>query len=404
MAWRIDESVIRGEIDNRTRDRVTGRIWFAGLPQPVELDLTGNAWRDLAGRRLEFLNPVATPKPLTPDEVTHLARQQHGAIGDCTASRRVRVPEVSMDELMERYKRREPFPWHWGNSLYLEWFSTANGRIVIESAGFTLTVSPDIAWDMTPEEEAQQRGENAEAMDGFLERAGEALTDDAPQESKPQTEAEADRMQEESDLLADRINTRMDREGPNADYEKILQEELERRRRERGEAPLTPEQEAARDEWLEEANRAAEEAMKNPDPEFEDKLHRKHPLAERAYELSVRLMQEPEARGWVPADATEEHPLTELGGSAMKAGVKFAGALDGEDWPPLVEFCAATLSRLKRAREFLDDAWRAAEACEQQSLGEAAWLAEVRGELTDLMGECDTLIAELRAKLQRGCD
>jgi len=26
MAWRIDESVIRGEIDNRTRDRVTGRI------------------------------------------------------------------------------------------------------------------------------------------------------------------------------------------------------------------------------------------------------------------------------------------------------------------------------------------------------------------------------------------
>ena len=59
MAWRIDESVIRGEIDNRTRDRVTGRIWFEGRAEPVELNLTGNAWRDLAGRRLEFVNPVA---------------------------------------------------------------------------------------------------------------------------------------------------------------------------------------------------------------------------------------------------------------------------------------------------------------------------------------------------------
>eukprot|EP01031_Cornospumella_fuschlensis_P019204 gene19204-23528_t len=34
MAWRIDQSVIRGEIDNRTRDRVTGRIWFEGRADP----------------------------------------------------------------------------------------------------------------------------------------------------------------------------------------------------------------------------------------------------------------------------------------------------------------------------------------------------------------------------------
>ena len=29
MAWRIDRHVVRGEIDNRTRGRVTGLIWFA---------------------------------------------------------------------------------------------------------------------------------------------------------------------------------------------------------------------------------------------------------------------------------------------------------------------------------------------------------------------------------------
>ena len=43
MAWRIDENLLRGEIDNRTRGRVTGRLWFAGRPHPVELDLEGNA-------------------------------------------------------------------------------------------------------------------------------------------------------------------------------------------------------------------------------------------------------------------------------------------------------------------------------------------------------------------------
>ena len=94
MAWRIDESVIRGEIDNRARDRVTGLIWFAGLAEPVELALEGNAWRDLAGRRLEFVNPVVVKPPLSAEQAEGFALRQHGTIGDCTASRRVKVPEV----------------------------------------------------------------------------------------------------------------------------------------------------------------------------------------------------------------------------------------------------------------------------------------------------------------------
>ena len=73
MAWRIDEWVIRGEIDNRVRGRVTGRIWFTGRAEPVELSLTGDCWRDLAGRRLEFVNPQ--PKPGLP---TSFATRQEG--------------------------------------------------------------------------------------------------------------------------------------------------------------------------------------------------------------------------------------------------------------------------------------------------------------------------------------
>ncbi len=130
MAWRIDEAVVRGEIDNRVRGRVTGRIWLVDRDEPVELDLAGNAWRDLAGRRLEFTNPEPKPRDLK-----GLGVRQTGMIGDCTASRKVKVPEVSMDELMELYKQRKPFPWHWGNSLYLEWFGTGNDRVPEQGAG-----------------------------------------------------------------------------------------------------------------------------------------------------------------------------------------------------------------------------------------------------------------------------
>jgi hypothetical protein len=151
-------------------------------------------------------------------------------------------------------------------------------------------------------------------------------------------------------------------------------------------------------------NAAAAEAMANPDPDIEEELRREHPLADQMFELSLRLMKEPEARGWVPPDAGEEHPLIELGASAAKAGAKLAGGLNGREWPPTVDLCGGVIVRLKRAREFLEDALRAAEACAEEGLGEAAWLAAVRAELEQIARECDGLIAESRAKLERGCE
>ena len=57
MAWRIDEQVIRGEIDNRTPGKVAGKLWLSGRTEPVVLELKGNPWRDLAGHLLKFTNP-----------------------------------------------------------------------------------------------------------------------------------------------------------------------------------------------------------------------------------------------------------------------------------------------------------------------------------------------------------
>lgn len=177
MAWRIDEAVIDGEIDNRVRGLVTGTLRLAGFDEPIQLELKGNAWRDLAGRRLRFVNPA--PKPA--GDLASLGKLQSGAAGDLTASRKVKVPDIPLNQIGEYYAQRKPWTWHWGNSLYLEWFSEENGRVVIEAVGFELTISSDAAWEMTPEEEVEQRKANAEAAGNFMQRIGasavEALSD-----------------------------------------------------------------------------------------------------------------------------------------------------------------------------------------------------------------------------------
>src|SRR5438552_12943283 len=93
MAWRIHNSVLKGEIDNRQRGRVRGSIWLVGRDKPIALDLSGNCLRDLAGCLIKFENPGAAQ---TPEERTDIANSQSGTAGDITASRKVRVLDVSL--------------------------------------------------------------------------------------------------------------------------------------------------------------------------------------------------------------------------------------------------------------------------------------------------------------------
>ncbi|HUR59516.1 MAG TPA: hypothetical protein VM029_17495 [Opitutaceae bacterium] len=274
----------------------------------------------------------------------------------------------------------------------------------------------ELAWEMTPqEEEAQQRG-NAEALVNFIGRMGGAArakaSDEAPEEGeheededtdapdRPLTEDEADKMLDESDRLADRINARVEKEG-GEQLDRIIEEELERRRVERGERLQTPEEEARRAEWVDEMNRAAEEVLANPAPDHEAVMKRAHPLAERARELSFALRKETKKRRWIPPDAMHdhEHPVADLIGSILSASAKFAGALNGEEWPPAIDFCAMKIARLKRARSYLDHALLAAEFCSQREIVDADWIARTQREINALGRECDVLIGELRARL-----
>jgi hypothetical protein len=120
MAFRIHDSVVRGEIDNRAKGIVSGKIWLEGWTKPMILELKGNAHPDLAGCFLAFNNPdKRVPHP----HLEALAPRQRGVAGDMTASRKARVFDVPVEEAYMMSKRKAKPPEHLANSLYLEWFS-----------------------------------------------------------------------------------------------------------------------------------------------------------------------------------------------------------------------------------------------------------------------------------------
>ena len=166
MAWRFHEHILRGELDNRTRGCVTGRIWLAGVAEPLVLELRGDCAPDLAGCVLTFENPKAAPMTKEPPSA-----MQRGWVGDITASQKVKVPDVPIEEFV----RMKDAPWHWANALYLEWYSENNGRVVVQTADFSLHIS-EPAWTMTEEEYGGSRAASAREhtawMDGSLALPG----------------------------------------------------------------------------------------------------------------------------------------------------------------------------------------------------------------------------------------
>lgn len=412
MAWRIEEHVVRGEIDNRTQGRVRGRIWLAGREEPVVLELAGNPWRDLAGHLLRFTNP--DPKP---GALSGFNARQEGMAGDITASRKVKVPECSMEELMKFFAAKQDFPWHWGNSLYLEWFSGTNGRVVIESAHYQLELDAEPAWSMTAEEEAAQRGANAEAMADFMARLGMAadaaesggeMDEDAPRSlAEARAEEEDARMQ----LLLDRVTARLEREGLDEDgFERIYEEERARLMRERGEEEPepTPEQEAERQEWIDEMNAIAGEALEDLEAEKwkgEDQFEEsRHPLVEECSDLAVVLYRDVDTGNWIPEGAQEEHPLREIVTAVSCASAKLAGALGMADrldeWPPDPLIAGNVLVRLKKARAYLRDALLAMDSADDEGLATPKWRHHMRLKISGILAETQDLIRELRDMLE----
>jgi len=376
MAFRIHESVIRGEIDNRVRGRITGSLWLHGRKNPVLLDLEGDAHRDLAGCLLQF--SATTP---TVRLSGRLAAKQKGLAGDFTASRKVKVPSCGSDEFRELVREGKEFPWRWANCLYLEWFSDLDGRVVLESAEFKCTVS-EPAWTMTAGEESRQLRCNEEAMrDWFEEISSTAQKSSAAMSTDiPLNEFQWEQLLRESDLRADAWMEVFEKYHDHPEAEKKISETLGFEEGEEEDAEDLADLPEVEVSW--EALDAKEERDEH-----------EHPLCARASDLALRLHRESEIRD-------ELHPasLQILVGSVMTLAAKLAGALgsihDGSE--PDHGFVVACL---KRALEPLHQSLQGCQDLRRQKAGVSVWLNPVQAELFDLRTEILELMREYRGQI-----
>jgi len=379
MAFRIHDSVVRGEIDNRVKGTVRGKIWVEGRDEPVTLELKGNAWPDLAGCLLKFANPQ---KRVPHHELDSLNHRQDGRAGDMTASRKVRVMEIPMPESYLMKKRGEHVPEHMANCLYLEWFSSQNGRVVIESADYQLEVSAP-EWRMTPEENDERAKQAAAGMDDFIGKLTGAIEQHPPGQKDPEAEWDEhdyEKLLRESDARTDKYMELLDKYGDSDEAEK---------------------------QRIEEMNRACEEALNEPPPEPEP--HRegidwirtedgdlRHPLQHRCFESAMKFRHQTEKLG---LKNSENDDLQQFIFEFQTTGAKLAGALNGIAQDRGIVNPAFTVACLKRALNHLHKSQAGLEAVATKKLLPEKIVATARKELFEIREGILKLMDEFRGRL-----
>ncbi|MBI3987511.1 MAG: hypothetical protein HY343_11355 [Lentisphaerae bacterium] len=398
MAWRIHNQVARGVIDSRHPGRVVGSLWLAGREEPIRLDLEGDPLRDLAGCLLTFENPHPEA-----GELDTFAALQSGKVGDMTASRKARVPDVTVEEMARLCREGQPFPWHLANILYLEWFSESNGRVVIEAADWRVTVSlPE--WRMTPDQEREQADRNRAAMGGFLE-AATGPVDDAddcdPEADKPMDEFQWEKFMKESDARSERYRQVLEKYEGHPDQEKLVAREMGWNwlddaldAKERG-GVFPPDDEA--DPFADAPPLEPDPATEGVDWVRDPHGHPQHPLTLRATDTAMAMYHKCDARGLLgeAGDADLHAMIFE----AQTAGVKLAGALNslcyrGEHSDP-----GFIVAYLKRALTYLHAALAAVSRVEPKNLLPVEDLAAYRTELHAIRVDILALMKRSRGRL-----
>ena len=404
MAWRIHEHVLRGRIDNRTRGRVKGEVWLAGIDQPLMLNLIGDCAPDLAGCELSFENPKSIPMTTRPP-----ASQQRGPAGDMTAARKVRVFDVPIEEALAMCKRGETPPEHMANSLYLEWFSELSGRVVIESADYRLQIS-ESAWRYTSEEIAEREGRIAEEQTPFAI----AITEDG--ETQEWDEIRYEQFLRESDARTDRYGRLLEKYADHPDSERIiaremgwtwLEEALDQQEQEKEqeqeqetedfEATVNKENENAFDEDIEDYELPPPDPVREGIDWVRDKRGRiSHPIKKRADEALHALLDELKAAGHFPEEQDEQ--LADFVSGFLTLNAKLAGALGGLARGDDLLEAGLVIAWLKRVLEILNKTIAAADAIKEKGFLPAQRFAYYRGELFAIREKILELITQLRAQ------
>lgn len=438
MAIRLEKAIIRGEISNTSRGRVTGWIQLVGRPEPVRLNLAGNCLRDLAGCTLKFENP----EPQAETASNLVSPEQTGLVGDMTASRKVRIPTVGDEEVIRLLENKQPIPSQVANCLYLEWFSDTNGRMVIESTGLNLSISTP-EWSMTAREDALQLRESQTNFHAYLDsitggpdiddedsededgefdgadeesdddfgnsadddagmdsavmgggegEAGNSVNDDGEEEEEPLNEFEWEQELREADRRAEAYQEAFDRYRDHPQRERLIAEAM-------GWEP--EEVEEFRDDWQD-----VTESLQPHDPDdliesaallTEDEEGAHHPLSRRAMDFALRLQRDAKTRGLLEGDIARESPVLSVIVSIIALGGKLAAALDGtmHGYDPEPGF---VIAMLKRAQVPLNEAMHALSSIQMSGLGKDTrqWLMSARTELFDLRKDILDLMSDLR--------
>jgi hypothetical protein len=407
MAWRIQDSVIRGEIDNRVKGRVRGRLWLDGLNEPVALELEGNACPDLAGCLLKFKNPAKTFPMRKKPEFNPI---QRGKIGNLSASQKARVFTISDEEAFAMIDRGEKPPERIANALYLEWFSEGNGRVVIESADYELTISPP-QWRLSPEEEKQRARDVEAGWGGFVEQLNEALEKQKRGQKDPEAEWDEhdyEKFMKECDARTDKYMELQEKYGDSDEAEAKIAKEMGWDR----EDPSSHEGFGAAGEdedermSVEEMNRICEEAANEPPPEPEP--HRegldwirtargdiRHPLQYRCHESAMKVWHECDELG---LKESEDNDLQQFVFEFQTTGVKLGGALHGIARGRGPRDGAFTVAYLKRALDHLHQAQAGLEAVAPKKLLPEKMVSEARKELFEIREGILKLMDEFRGR------
>jgi hypothetical protein len=408
MAWRIQDSVIRGEIDNRMKGRVRGKLWLDGLKEPVKLELEGNACTDLAGCLLKFKNPAKTFPMRKKPEFNPI---QRGKIGNLSASQKVRVFTIPDEEAFAMIDRGEKPPERTANALYLEWFSKGNGRVVIESADFELNISAP-EWRLTPGEE-KQRAQDAEAgWEMFSKQLNEALEKHKRGQKDPEAEWDEhdyEKFMKECDARTDKYMELQEKYGDSDEAEAKIAKEMGWDREDPpshecfGAASEDDEEELMS---VEEMNRITEEALNEPLPEPEP--HRegidwirtvrgdiRHPLQHRCHESAMKVWHECDE---LDLDKCGDEDLEQFVFEFQTTGVKLGGALHGIAQGRGPRDGAFTVAYLKRALDHLHQAQAGLEAVAPKNLLPEKMVSEARKELFEIREGILSLMDEFRGR------
>jgi hypothetical protein len=216
MAWRPYSNLIDGELENRTPGKVTGWMRFfrrGKRPLKAVFDLAGDFHEDIRGKVIRLSSPEPLDKNETLDRdgtyMDGFARVQRGDVGDITAGlslgpwteelaqRLMTQHEAYWDHLgfhgAVRKTDREMFAKQCHEHIeagdlfypyvaypYIEWYSKANGRVVLELYPSQVEILDGGAAPQatTPAEEAAAERKRAQAFGTFFDGMVQELSDE----------------------------------------------------------------------------------------------------------------------------------------------------------------------------------------------------------------------------------